>query len=313
MLFFCLLLNFAPRSSFSAEGLSRRERIQAAAQAKELMKGKKFKEAAASFEKAVSPGAGKGDLFQWLPDLGRCYEILKDYHKALSEYQRVHQLQPKGTEPALNLARLYSLVQLDAPAVDIYQKVLKRDKSRKDVALPLAALYLRQGRLKDARQQADNSLRWEPRDLPAQRLMAKIEEASGDLASAAHRWELILAQEPSPQGYFDLAQRWSRLGEYDLAQGAFQKAETGGLRTGSFFLQRGVVAWQRGDDQAATTLWSHALEEDPSLTLADFFLALADWQANRADAAVERMGRVEAKTSSDTLRGLARDFLIGRQ
>ena len=102
--FFCLSVCGA------GEGLSRRERFSSASHAQALFQEGKYAEAASFLEKAVAPGAQKRDLIYWLPVLGRCYEAVQNYDKAIAAYQQAYQLQPKNRERMLDLARLYGRV-----------------------------------------------------------------------------------------------------------------------------------------------------------------------------------------------------------
>src|SRR5688500_574988 len=170
-----------------AEGPSRRERLRWASEAQALMAQQKYEAAAAWLEKAVAPGASKKDLADWWPVLGRCHEAVKNYQKALVSYQRALELKPKSVDRMLDLARLYAAVDLNDQAIDLYQKVLDKDRHRKDVVLAMAEAHFRQRRFEAAEELAERYLKSEPQDPYAQRLAADIEEALGDVASAAHR------------------------------------------------------------------------------------------------------------------------------
>jgi tetratricopeptide (TPR) repeat protein len=299
------LVSFFLFLSLEASGFSHGERAEAARNGHELMEQKKPEEAIVFLERAVLPGAKKRDLIRCFPALGRCHESLKNYHKALSCYRQAYDLRPKDTERALDLARLYALVNLDAQAIEVYEKALKRAPSRQDIFYTLGALYFRQGRLREARYQTEKALHWEPRDIAAQRLMAQIEESSGDLAAAAHTWQGVLGQEPTFEGHVHLADLWARVGEYALAEDSFRKAEESLFlpqEGGMFDLRRGVVAWQSGDKVRAKALWSQALEKTPNLIAGDFFLALVSQDT-------QRMDRIKAQTDSDYMRDLVQEFL----
>lgn len=313
----CLALWLCTLASLAAardpEGPSRRERRQWASEARALMDRKEFEAAARLLEKAAAPGARAADLAEWWPLLGRCHENAKNYQKALNAYQEAHRLEPKNLDRKLDLARVYALVDLNAQAIDLYQEVLKRDRHRKDVVLALGRLYHRAGRMEEARDMAERYLRWEPRDPAAQELMARIEEALGDLSGAAHRWEGLLALSPSADGYFYLGRLWSRQNQFDLAERAFQKAEALGLDSAVFRVEQGVLAWRRGDDAAASLRWRKTLEAHPALDLARFLAALMDHKQGKTAQALEGMARVEKETESDYLKDLARRFQTAAQ
>jgi tetratricopeptide (TPR) repeat protein len=291
-----------------AEGASRRQRMHWAAQAQGLYEKKDYAEAVSLLEKAMAPGAAERDMLQWRPLLGRYHEASGNYQKALTAYQQAYQAQPKSLDRKLDLARVYAQVDLNDQAVDLYKQVLKKDKHRKDVVLALAQLYFKSHRLELAEAQINQYVRWEPRDLFAQDLLARVEEATGRWEQAAHRRENLMAQSPSAQGYFDLGRLWARQTQYDLADAAFAKAEKLGYKSAEFYFQRGLLAWQRGKKDAAAALWSRALEKDPRFLTAKFFLALADKESGKRAAGLERMRQVKAETSSDFVRALAEDF-----
>ena len=293
-----------------ADEPSRRERLSWAGDAQASFDRKDFAAAAAALEKAASPGAARADLAKWLPALGRCYENLKNYQKALAVYQRALAVRPKDAERMLDLARVYALVDLDAQAIELYKKALDRAKQRKDIVLSLAELHAKTGQWKDARREAERYVQWEPRDAAAQRLLARIEEADGDIAAAARRRQSVLAQHPSAEGFFEVGRLWTRLGEYDLADAAYKRAEELGLSAAGFHLERGVSAWRRGDDREAERFWKKALEKDAGLAPARFLLAVLDGRSGRREDALRAMERVRTESASPYIQELARDFIV---
>jgi tetratricopeptide (TPR) repeat protein len=291
-----------------AEGSSRRERLAWAAQAKVLWDQKNFAEAAQWLEKAVAPGASKNDLAQWWPILGRCYENVGNYQKALAAYQEALKLKPRHVDRMVDLARIYDRTDLNRSAIDLYEEVLDRARDRPDVIYALANLYFRSGRLDRARDYADRAVRQEPQDLSAQKLMARIEEAQGDLAGSAHRWEGILARQPDAGGYFHLGRLWVRQSEYELAETAFARAEGLGLSTAPFHFHRGLVRWYQGKEESAERAWRKALRLDPEYVPAQFFLAVQDYRNGDVREALDLMRQAEKKAGSPYIKDLIRDF-----
>lgn len=291
-----------------AEGAPRRERLQLASEAKGLMDQRRYPEAEARLAKALEPGAARRDRGRWLPLLGRCYEDEKNFQKALTAYQDAYQVRPKDPDRMLDLARVYDAVDLNASAVDLYRKVLEKDKDRRDVLYALANVYFRSGKLPEARDAAEKYLHWEPRDLAAERLMARIEESQGDLASAAHRWEGILVEKPAADDYFYLGRLWARQNEYELADAALAKAEGLGLASSAFYFQRGLVDWYRKDNDAAARHWDFSLKKNAGNNLPAFFLALNDYRNGDTAKALERMQAVQARTGSPFVKELAARF-----
>lgn len=290
-----------------ADGPSARQRNHLAAEARALMEKKDFTKAAAGLEEAVSPGAREGELARWLPLLGRCYERLDNPSKAMAAYQEAHRLRPKSVERMLDLARVYARVDLNDRAIDLYERVLTRER-RRDVVLILADLHYRAARPGRARQYAEQYLAWEPRDLAAQRLLARIEEEGGDLSAAAHRWEGILSREPRAEGYFHLGRLWTRQAQHDLAGRAFRKAEELGMTSPALDLQRGLSAWLQGDRPSAAEAWTRARTKSGELSLASFLLALQEAEAGRWKAAADEMRRAQPG-ATPYMRSLSDTFL----
>jgi tetratricopeptide (TPR) repeat protein len=303
-----LLIPFLCAAS-DAEQISRRRRLDLAARAQELMRSGDFAAAAERLEKASSPGAKKKDLAQWQAALGDCYEALSNYQKALTARQEAHRLQPKDLAKLSALARLYEKVGLNDSAVAAYEKVYKKTRGRRDAALALARLHLAAGRAGPARDYAEKALSAEPRDPAARRLMARVEEAEGEWAAAAHRWEILLSRDPSGADYFHLGLLWARQGQDDLAEASFKKAQENGMAAGPCLFQRGLLEWNRGNDRAAARLWSQAQERGDASALPDFFLALNELKNGSRARAASLMRRAEEKAGSAYVDGLAGRFL----
>ncbi|HRY28547.1 MAG TPA: tetratricopeptide repeat protein [Elusimicrobiota bacterium] len=291
------------------EGPSRKARWHWAAEAEELRSGKKYEPAAALLEKAVVPGAAEKDLVRWWPALGHCYEALKIYDRALDCYRQALQLRPGNPDRMLDLARIYTLVDLHPQAVEIYEKILKKNRHRKDVLLALASSYCSAGRLDSARSTAERYLKAEPQDWGAHRLLAVVEESLGDTGAAARRWEKILAVQPAAAEYGYLGRLWARVDEYALAQRAFDKAESLGLKSPRIFVERGILAWRQGKNDEAARHWRRTLGLWPDDALARFLLALTEFEAGRYSPAKEEMKTASVKTTDGYMRGLMDDFL----
>lgn len=302
-----LFLFFSARAR--SEEPSRRERRRWAAEAQSLLSRKNYDAAAQRLEEAVVPGAARGDLLAWWPLLGRCYEAAKNYQKALAAYQQAYQMRPKNVDRMLDLARVYGHVDLNAEALDLYQKVLVRDKRRQDVVFAMADLYFRSGQWESARESANLYLKREPQDLEAQKLLARSEESLGDLSSAAHRWEGVLALRPSAEGYFHLGQLWTRQGQFELAERAYEKAQNLGLSAPALSLERGLLAWRQGRREQAAQYWRAILQAQPHFTLVKFLLALNDYQMGKSAAATEGMRAVAAEGGSVFMKDMAKSFL----
>lgn len=287
-----LLLFFAPLAAAAPD------RSAAPAKAGEYMTTGRYAEAAAVWERFLGPSAAKAELKEYLPFLGRCYEETANFQKALTAYQRALQLDEKNPARVLDLARVYTRVDLDREAIELYKHARRLSPGQRDVTLALARLYLKTGQHADARREGEQYVQWEPRDPAGQTLLADLDEAAGQLASAARRRETLVAQNPSPEGFFNVGRLWIRAGQWDMADNAFQQAENLGVRTGALYLHRGVVAWIRGDAASASAFWKKALDRHPGLGAAHFFLAILEEEKGRGAEA----GR-EARLASDGAMG----------
>jgi tetratricopeptide (TPR) repeat protein len=293
---------------FAAEGPARRDRQKWASQADELMAKKNYADAIPLLEKATAPGASKSDLLGWYSRLGRCYEFTRNYQKALAAYQEAYALRPNGLDQMLDMARIYDLVDLKDNAIDLFQKILQRDKSRKDVVFALANLYMRSGRIDQAKDYTKKALESDPHDPASQRLMAAIEENEGKLESAAHRWEGLLATRPSAEDFLHLGRLWAEQDQYDLAEINFRKALTQGAPAPDVNFQRGVMAWHLGKTSEAEKFFRDAQKGRPGWDAAVFFEAMVRQQEGDKSRALALMKNVQAKTESPFLKDVAGRF-----
>lgn len=304
-----MAFSFAAAIAYASDPPTRRQRLLWAGEAQSLFQQGQYAKAARSLEKAVAPGAKEKDLIHWLPVLGQCYEALKNYQKALTAYQQVFGLQPKNIDRMLDLARIYKEVDLRLKAIDLYERVFDKQKKRKDVVLVLAFLYFESDQLDQAKVMIEKYISWEPRDMAAQDLLAKIEESFGELQKAAHRREAILSQQPTPEGFYHLGRLWACQSQFDLAEMAFDKAEKLGLQSALFYFQRGVLSWQHNDAQSAERFWKKTLQVNPTMVLPRFFLALNDFQEGEKKPALQRMKKVETITKNELIKEFSKEFI----
>lgn len=223
-----------------------RGREALAAEAEALFRAQKFGEAREKWEAALA-GASRRQARRWRPWVGRALEAEGNFQKALTAYQDAHDLDPRRVDGLVDLARLYDTVGLDDQALRLFEKAHTRDPHRRDIALALGRLCFQAGRLADARKLAGTAGGADARDLAAQTLLARIDEAEGDLGAAAQRWESILNQSPSGEGDFALGRLWARQDALDLADMAFARSDRPGTATPALVFERAVIAWRRND------------------------------------------------------------------
>lgn len=291
-------------ATVSAEESTRRQRAAWAQQAADLATQKDFAGAAALYARALDGATSKTNLAAWWTALGRCQENLRNFQQALTAYQQAYSIQPKNVDKALDLARVYDKVDLPGPAAELYEKALQQDGDRQDILFALAAVQFRAGQTQSAKKNLALLIKAAPQDAGAQKLMARIEAAQGDLAAASRRWEGLLAQKPSPDEYVELARLWMRQGQWELARNAFDKAAAQGHASADFYVERGVASWYLNKPADAERDWEKALAAAPDSALPRFFLALSDRRDHRATA-LRRLGEVQTKAASPLLKDLA--------
>lgn len=286
-----LLILLALSGVVSAQERTRREREVLAAEADTLFRRQEFEPARRKWEEALA-GASNRDVRRWRPWVARTYEAEGNFQKALAAYQDAYDVDPDNVERLVDLARLYDTVGLDEQALQRFEEAYARDRSRRDVAMALARLHYQAGRLTAAVALAQTAAESDPRDVSAQILLARIEESRGQLASAAKRWEAVLSQAPSADGYLALGRLWARQDAFDSADLSFARAERAGLASPELLLERAVLAWRQGDSPRARLYLGRLLGETPGFFPGQFVGALLDLEANRPDQARDRMRTV---------------------
>ncbi|MBP9127383.1 MAG: tetratricopeptide repeat protein [Elusimicrobia bacterium] len=267
-----------------AESLSRREKETLVSEGDALYKGGQFSAARDKFQAALAGGPSRAESRRWRPLVGRTFEAEGNYQKALTVYQEAFDGDPKNVDRWIDLARLYDAVEIDDQAVRFYAEANKKDTTRRDVALALAALYAQSGRLAEAKTLAVQAVRTEPRDYSAQELLADIEERSGDLAGAARRRETAVSLRSSAEGYMKLGRLWARQDVFDMADAAFVRAGQAGDSGPEPSFERAVLAWRQGQIDRARDLLADAEKRAPGYFPAGFLRRWMDIQSRGARA-----------------------------
>ncbi len=282
-------LLWAGPPSLGAEKMSRRERDRRAAEASALFEKGDYPGARQKWEEALAGGASQAEARRWRPWIGRAFEAEGNFQKALAAYQDAYDNDFKSVDRMVDLARLYDVVELDDQAVRFYEEAYSRDRSRRDVALALARIHLEAGRLAQAQALASSAVAAASGDLAAQELLARIEEAQGQLQSAARRRETMMAQRPTADGYLALARLWARQDAYDQADLAFARAEKAGAPPAEAVFERAALAWRKGERPKAILFLEEAERRDPAFFPALFVAAILDEEAGRFMSARVRM------------------------
>jgi tetratricopeptide (TPR) repeat protein len=259
------------------------------AEAQRLFTAGRPAEARDLWTRVLSSGLSRAEKRRTAPWIGRTYEAEGNYQKALSAYQEAYDADPSSVDRLVDLARMYNTVALDERALELYERAQKKDRTRRDVELAIGDIHFRAGRFKDARRCAENVWRRDPRDPAAQLLLARVEEAEGNLPAAAQRREKLLSDRPSAEGAVWVGRLWARVGELELAEEAFRRAADLGDVSALLAFERGALAWRRGDMEAAQKWLETALGRDPSFSSATVLMSVMDWERGRSARAMERL------------------------
>lgn len=84
-------------------------------------------------------------------EMGDFYLSELDYERAIVSYQMALDIDAKNTEANLGLAEAYEAQQMYAYAEAVYQNMLENDDTQAQVYEKLAALYIQQGKLEEAK------------------------------------------------------------------------------------------------------------------------------------------------------------------
>lgn len=178
---------------------------------------------------------------------------------AISEYEKIVQLEPKSIEDRLLLGQLYSFAHESQKAEEQFSTAQKIDPGSEETALNLARLYTGQGDAKRAikvlsalpeedrtakteyvlgasyDQEKDNknaiaayrkSLDLEPDNLDVERALAKDLLADNQLTAAQDAFKDIAAGDPGdPEAYLRLSEIERRQGNYDEALTTLKRAK----------------------------------------------------------------------------------------
>lgn len=278
-----------------------REREALALEAEGLYRAQDFPGARQKWEAALE-GATRRQARRWRPWVGRALEAEGNFQKALTAYQDAHDLDPRRIDRLVDLARLYDTVGLDDQALRLFEKANAREPHRRDIALALGRLYFQAGRLGDARRSAVAAGGADPRDVAVQTLLARIDEAAGDLPAAAQRWETILNQSPSTDGDLALGRLWARQDALDLADRAFARSDRPGAASPALVFERAVIAWRRKDGIRLEALLKRLEAEAPGYFPGQVLSALVALEnGDRAKARATLRGAFPPDPASEPL------------
>lgn len=280
-----------------AGGLSRVERERLALEAEASFNAGQFAQARAQWAAALAGGPTRAEARRWRPELGRAYEAEENYQKALAAYQEAFDIDPKNVDRLVDLARLYDAVEIDDQAIRFYADAHARDRGRRDVSFALARLYKQAGRLAEARDLAEASVRAEPRDYSGQELLAEIEESQGGLRQAADRRETVLSLHPTEEGNLFLGRLWAKQDAFEQADAAFVRALLAGGTGVDPLFERAVLAWRQGQAEKAASFLDQIAARHADFFPAGFLRILMALEARDRTAAQARLALLRAPDS----------------
>jgi tetratricopeptide (TPR) repeat protein len=211
-------------------------------------------------------------------------------------------------------------------AVESYRAALKADPSATFISEELSELYIQSGRLRDAVSEAEDTLKQNPQDLNARRVLARIyTRLIGDtqqnhidesmVKKAIEQYEAITAKEPKD------AESWMMLGRLQkMSQNstesvkAYQKALEADPDNEDAMTGLAMVYADLGDTKAAAGLLKKATEKDPNpRSLAA--LASAYEQMKDYPLAAETLRRAldQQPGNAEIKKALAQDLLFADQ
>src|SRR5579871_4500219 len=169
-------------------------------------------------------------------------------------------------------------------AVENYKDAIKADPSSPVLSEELSDLYIQTGQLRQAQSDAEATLKQNPNDLAARRLLARIftrqisdqqrNRVNEDMLKAAiEQYQKITEIEPKDVDSWLMLGRLQKVAQNSVdAEKAFQKALAVDPDNDDAMTNLALVYADRGDNKAATDLLKKAAEKSPS---ADSLLRLA--------------------------------------
>ncbi len=185
------------------------------------------------------------------------------YEAAIKTFRAAATLEPTLWEAHLNIgiielrrARLSAAARALESSIGIY--------SSPEALEALGEVYTRQGRPKKAVELYEQALRQKPDDLRLRTRLAAALRNAGRLDDAEAELRAVLGREAGNlEAYSQLSAIWFARGDLDLAELVLNKGLVHHPDDPALLTNLGLVALQRGDDQAAFVLFEKASASDP--------------------------------------------------
>lgn len=215
---------------------------------------------------------------------------------------------------------------LFSKAVDSYKAAMKADPSATFIAEELSDLYIQSGKLREAVTEAEDSLKQNPENLNARRILARIYTRmigdsqqnkidEGMVKKAIEQFQKITEKDPSDADSWLMLGRLQKISQNSLeAEKAYKKALELDPNNEEAMTGLAMVYADLGNNAGATELLKKSAEKNPNpRSLAT--LAGAYKQMKEYSLAAETMKRAldQAPGNPDLERDLAEDLLLSEQ
>lgn len=212
-------------------------------------------------------------------------------------------------------------------AIENYKEAIKDDPSAPMLSEELSDLYIQTGQLRQAQTDAEESLKQNPNDVAARRLLARIfTRQIGDqqrnrinedmLKAAIEQYQKITEIDPKDVDSWLMLGRLQKVAQNSVdAEKSFQKALAVDPDNDDAMTNLALIYADRGDNKAATDLLKKAAEKSPS---ADSLLRLAGAYEQMRDfgLAADTLNRALAmnpSNSGEIRRQLGQDLLFAQR
>lgn len=245
-----------------------------------------FNEAVEAWDEAFSLRPGKKILKILHLYLGRSFEQLKKYDKAISHYKQACALMPKNPECYTDLGRTYLLVELMEQSLEQYQKALELDAENAQAYRGIASIYQKQGLFSRAIDHYERSLTVEPGNDTVYLNLSLIYQRLNQLDLAVDMQLSAIKVLPSTERYIRLGFLHTLMKEYDEAMKYFAHARELDPYHEDIYLHIGVTAYQIGSFEEAREALDEVLTINADHALGYFYRSLVNYRSNKIDLAL---------------------------
>ena len=201
--------------------------------AENLRKSKRYQEAIAKYEEAIRL---EDNNYRYYFSRGKCYYAMKDYDLALSSFEETVELKKDFVFAYTLIAKIYRKKGDNMNAVYYYDMASKAEgdpKRKVGYKMEAVKLLLREKKTEEAQRHLSEAKQFAPDNLNILYFDAKISNQNGDYERARDNMITATAQlegEPpatSAKYFYELGYAYNKLGDYNSAQQAWEKAYFG--------------------------------------------------------------------------------------